>query len=102
MLRNWNFHLLLVETQNGPVAVKISLVIPQKMSTELPYMWFMGSQRVRHDWATELNWTEQFYSELYIQGTESRYSSQHLRMRVHNSTIHGGPKVETIQTSTSW
>ena len=20
--------------------------------------WFMGSQRVRHDWATELNWTE--------------------------------------------
>ena len=23
-------------------------------------LWFMGSQRVRHDWATELNWTEQF------------------------------------------
>ena len=21
-------------------------------------LWFMGSQRVRHDWATELNWTE--------------------------------------------
>ena len=21
-------------------------------------VWFMGSQRVRHDWATELNWTE--------------------------------------------
>ena len=20
-------------------------------------LWFMGSQRVRHDWATELNWT---------------------------------------------
>ena len=20
--------------------------------------WFMGSQRVRHDWATEVNWTE--------------------------------------------
>ena len=25
---------------------------------------FMGSQRVRHDWATELNWTEQFYEDL--------------------------------------
>ena len=22
-------------------------------------LWFMGSQRVEHDWATELNWTEQ-------------------------------------------
>ena len=21
-------------------------------------LWFMGLQRVRHDWATELNWTE--------------------------------------------
>ena len=21
-------------------------------------LWFMGSQRVRHDWTTELNWTE--------------------------------------------
>ena len=21
-------------------------------------LWFMGSQRVRHDWATELNWTK--------------------------------------------
>ena len=23
-------------------------------------LWFMGSQRVRHDWATELNWTKPF------------------------------------------
>ena len=23
-------------------------------------LWFMGSQRVRHDWATELNWTDTF------------------------------------------
>ena len=22
-------------------------------------LWFMGSQRVRHDWATELNWTDE-------------------------------------------
>ena len=27
--------------------------------TERPgVLWFMGSQRVGHDWATELNWTE--------------------------------------------
>ena len=23
-------------------------------------LWFMGSQRVGHDWVTELNWTEQY------------------------------------------
>ena len=27
-------------------------------------LWFMGSQRVRHDWATELNWTEQSMKRL--------------------------------------
>ena len=26
---------------------------------------FMGSQRVRHDWATELNWTENIYSPAF-------------------------------------
>ena len=25
-------------------------------------LWFMGSQRVRHDWATEVNWTELSYN----------------------------------------
>ena len=25
-------------------------------------LWFMGSQRVRHDWATELNWTDWFHN----------------------------------------
>lgn len=83
MLRNWNLHLLLVETQNGSVAVKTSLVTPQKISTELPYV-------------------QQFYSEGYIQGIENRYSSQHLCMHVHNSTIHRSTKVETIQMSISW
>ena len=27
-------------------------------------LWFMGSQRVRHDWATELNWIELNWTEL--------------------------------------
>ena len=26
--------------------------------TERPGVWFMGSQRVGHNWATELNWTD--------------------------------------------
>ena len=35
-------------------------------------LWFMGSQRVRHDWATELNWTELNWL---------RHYSKHNRMR---------------------
>ena len=27
-------------------------------------LWFMGSQRVRHDWATELNWTDLFQEQV--------------------------------------
>ena len=34
----------------GYVLTSLVLVIPFGM------LWFMGSQRVRHDWATELNW----------------------------------------------
>ena len=26
-------------------------------------LWFMGSQRIRHDWVTELNWTELKWNE---------------------------------------
>ena len=39
-------------------------------------LWFMGSQRVRHDWATELNWNEacieQFNHRLDISSTYSK------------------------------
>ena len=30
-------------------------------------LWFMGSQRVRHEWATELNWTELVHDYLNLQ-----------------------------------
>ena len=34
--------------------------------TERPGMlWFMASQRVGHDWATELNWTERCHNFLF-------------------------------------
>ena len=29
-------------------------------------LWFMGSQRVGHDWVTELNWTELKVAQLYL------------------------------------
>ena len=31
---------------------------------------FMGSQRVRHDWATELNWTEPWESKMLLRQSE--------------------------------
>ena len=31
-------------------------------------LWFMGSQRVRHDWVTELNWTEHTGMSWYSNG----------------------------------
>ena len=40
-------------------------------------VWFMGSQRVRHNWATELNWTElkpSLFSLVF-------YSSENLKSR---------------------
>ena len=40
-------------------------------------LWFMGLQRVRHDWVTELNWTEfQISRKKAILGREPTYTSQ--------------------------
>ena len=38
-------------------------------------LWFMGSQRVRHDWATELNWLERHVTStaFYIRQYWNRY-----------------------------
>ena len=38
-------------------------------------LWFMGSQRVRHDWATELNWLERHVTPtaFYIKQYWNRY-----------------------------
>ena len=35
-------------------------------------LWFMGSQRVGHDWATELNWTDTY--TIIENKTESKWS----------------------------
>ena len=36
---------------------------------------FMGSQRVTHDWATELNWTEFIHSDVYWKPNKHRTQS---------------------------
>ena len=36
------------------------------MDREAGVLQFMGSQRVRHDWATELNWTVPTWSGFYL------------------------------------
>ena len=43
--------------------VSLSELQEMVMDREACVLWFMGSQRVRHDWATELNWTESFLKE---------------------------------------
>ena len=43
--------------------------------TERPgVLWFMGSQRVGHDWATELNWTETILSNWNSVACNSNFS----------------------------
>ena len=35
-------------------------------------LWFMGSQRVGHDWATELNWTKLMVFPVVMYGCENK------------------------------
>ena len=50
-------------------------------------LWFMGSQRVGHDWATELNWRQHIKKQRYYFANKSQsiqgygFSSSHLWMR---------------------
>ena len=41
-------------------------------------LWFMGSQRVGHNWATELNWTENIVPKLFKK--QSHFLKSLLRM----------------------
>ena len=38
-------------------------------------LWFMGSQRVRHDWVTELNWTELLWNKNFLKTSYSNWPS---------------------------
>ena len=49
---------------------------------------FMGSQRVRHDWATELNWTDTRFENLFVFDLgqmETFYGSPFLRREFYAS-----------------
>ena len=45
----------------------------------LGVLWFMGSQRIGHNWVTELNWT--FYKESYDK------PRQHIKKQRHQRTV---------------
>ena len=51
--------------------------------TERPGMlWFMGSQRVRHDWVTELNWTDtEEWPSLVVQMVKNPPAVQEIRVQ---------------------
>ena len=44
-------------------------------------LWFMGSQRVGHDWATELNWMRKYLSDCrkynFLEETETEIQCKH-------------------------
>ena len=44
-------------------------------------LWFMGSQRVGHDWATELNWTECYGTQRRVESESVSVVSDSLRPR---------------------
>ena len=59
---------------------------------------FKGSQRVRHDWATELNWTDGFLccAKAFKFNTpwENHNSKRHMNPNVHCSTIYNSQDME--------
>ena len=48
-------------------------------------LWFMGSQRVEHDWATELKWTELSAYKLNKQG--DNIQPWHIRFLIWNQCV---------------
>ena len=61
--------------------------------TGLPgVLWFMGSQRVRHDWVTELNWTELSVS-MWLKG---EWGAEALRNLFSVSSIKGARGLDAL------
>ena len=62
--------------------------------TGRPHMlWFMGSQRVGHDWVTELNWTEQCPSskcQCYLGKTTLLSHTYFVILEVYNGHCYPG------------
>ena len=88
-------------------------------------LWFMGSQRVRHDWATELNWTKmvlllwknavsesvKYRVTLWLINSIPRYipkrykyiyPHKNLYIYIYRNIVCNNQKMETIQTSINW
>ena len=43
-------------------------------------LWFMGSQRVEHDWATEVNWTGPFYLLIQLSLGQKDFSNHSAKL----------------------
>ena len=69
--------------------------------TERPgVLRFMGSQRVRHNWATELNWTECQFQDLFFSGKPKKRYHLHCR---HSQPVKNLPAIwETWVQSLAW
>ena len=76
----------------------------------------MGLQRVGHDWAIELNWTETYTKRMYGDGEGQAYTKECMKMDRDNeawhAVVHGVAKSQTwlgteqqqknVQDSASW
>ena len=61
------------------------------MDRKAGMLWFMGLQRVGHDWATDMNWLQQpNYSVIHIFFQVKMYLSTELK------NLHNSPNIEII------
>ena len=53
-----------VKEESEKVGLKLNIQKTKTVASGQGALWFMGSQRIGHDWATELNWTETVIQDL--------------------------------------
>ena len=62
---------------------------------------FMGSQRIGHDWTTELNWTELIHTHTHtvtLISLSGHLSSYHILSVISNSTLNMGAQISLQET----
>ena len=59
-------------------------------------LWFMGSQRVGHDWTTELNWTERYFPNFTYKSSYCKYVHKIFQYKICITLL---PKFSILATS---